>query len=97
MPVPLDSVLVAAAKAAGLLLPSAVGLTLGHAVFIRRSHAGKRRLLRHELRHVAQNEAAGSIDAFLEQYLEQVVRYGYADAPLEIDAHSFELGRPTSL
>ena len=82
--------LAAAAKEAGLLGPGALGLTLGHAVFILRPYAGERHLLRHELRHVAQTERAGGLAAFLSLYLEQVARLGYAQAPLEIDARQHE-------
>ncbi len=90
LPTPSDPRLVIVAESSGLLLSGALGLTLGHTVFIRRTHAGQRRLLRHELRHVAQHEVAGSVEGFLTEYLEQVVRHGYANAPQEIDARRFE-------
>ncbi|HEY0858196.1 MAG TPA: hypothetical protein VGE16_14115 [Albitalea sp.] len=61
------------------------GLTLGHGIFMRRG-AATLRLLAHECRHVAQFEAAGSLRAFLADYLRQVSRHGYADAPYEVDA-----------
>lgn len=93
MPVPRDPRLAAAAELAGLFLANAKGLTLGYAVFIRDRHAGDRRLLRHELRHVAQHEAAGSMDAFLAKYLDQVIRHGYEKAPLEVDARDHEAQR----
>lgn len=61
------------------------GLTLGHGIFMRRN-AATLRLLAHECRHVAQFEAAGSLRAFLADYLRQVSRHGYVDAPFEVDA-----------
>jgi hypothetical protein len=61
------------------------GVTLGHGIFMRRD-AATLRLLAHECRHVAQFEAAGSLRAFLADYLRQVSRHGYADAPYEVDA-----------
>ena len=79
-----------AAREIGFLGPDTLGLTLGYGIFIKRTHAGRRWLLRHELRHVAQCEAAGGIEAFLEAYLNQVVRLGYANAPLEADARQHE-------
>lgn len=90
MPLISNATLRDAARAADLLGPDTIGLTLGHAVFILRSHAGKRRLLRHELRHVAQQEETGDMQRWLRTYLEQVIRLGYAQAPLEIDARQFE-------
>jgi ADP-ribose pyrophosphatase YjhB (NUDIX family) len=61
------------------------GLTLGHGIFLRR-HAATLRLLAHECRHVQQVEAAGSLMRFLADYLRQVARHGYEQAPFEIDA-----------
>jgi hypothetical protein len=48
-------------------------------------------LLSHECRHVYQYEAAGSIAAFLPVYIEQIVEFGYDDAPFEQDARHHEL------
>jgi hypothetical protein len=79
----------------GLLGPTMAGLTLGHTIFV--DAPPSVRLLSHELRHVAQYEAAGSIGAFLQAYLTQIMHFGYADAPYEVDARSHEIheGRPT--
>jgi hypothetical protein len=73
--------------AAGLGLPAAAvdGLTLGHTIFIR-SDAMTPQLLAHECRHVHQCELAGSLRAFLADYLREVADFGYANAPLEADA-----------
>jgi hypothetical protein len=90
LPAPEEPVLRAAAVQAGLVGPGMAGLTLGHAIFIRRGHKDAR-LLSHELRHVHQYEQHGSIAAFLAVYLPQVVACGYAAAPLEIDARAHEV------
>jgi len=90
LPTPEEPVLRAAAVQAGLIGPGMAGLTLGHAIFIRRGHKDAR-LLSHELRHVHQYEQHGSIAAFLAVYLPQVVACGYAAAPLEIDARAHEV------
>jgi hypothetical protein len=90
LPVPEDSALRAAAEQAGLIGPDMIGLTLGHAVFVRRGHK-TRRLLSHEFRHVHQYEQHGSIAAFLPVYLSQIVEVGYADSPFERDARAHEL------
>jgi hypothetical protein len=91
LPVPDDPALLEAATQTGLLAPNSTGLTLGHAIFIRRGHEADPRLLRHELRHVAQVEFAGSLAEFLREYLRQIVAYGYRDAPWEVEARAHEL------
>ena len=90
MPLPDDASLRAAALQAGLLAPGTLGLTLGYAVFVRRGHETRVRLLSHEFRHVHQYERAGSIASFLPTYLEEIVAHGYAHAPSEIDARAHE-------
>jgi hypothetical protein len=90
VPQPSHSALVVAATEIRFLGPETIGLTLGYGIFIRRTHAGLRWLLRHELRHVAQCEQAGGLNGFLTDYLGQVARLGYDHAPLEVDARSCE-------
>jgi hypothetical protein len=89
LPMPLDPDLRAAALQTGLLGPGMVGLTLGHGIFVVTGHETPR-LISHECRHVHQYEAAGSIAAFLPEYLEQVARVGYQNAAFEIDARTWE-------
>ncbi len=89
LPFPADEELRFAATQAGLLGPDMTGLTLGYAVFVRAGHVSSR-LLSHEFRHVYQYETAGSIAAFLPLYLEQIVVYGYEQAPFEVDARANE-------
>ncbi|AVP99218.1 hypothetical protein C7S18_19530 [Ahniella affigens] len=89
MPAPTDAILREAASKLGMLGPGTAGLTLGYGVWVA---CGQRsmRLLSHEFRHVFQYEAAGGIAAFMPIYLDQVVRHGYWDAPLERDARAHE-------
>jgi hypothetical protein len=89
-PLPADVSLCEAALQSGLLGPGTIGLTLGYAVLVCRGHEFKPRLLSHEFRHVYQYEAAGSIAAFLPVYLQQIVAFGYVDAPFEADARAHE-------
>jgi hypothetical protein len=91
LPLPEEANLKAAALQTGLLGPGMVGLTLGHSIFICRGHQ-TRRLLSHELRHVHQYEAHGSITEFLPVYLQQIAEVGYENAPFEIDARAHEAG-----
>lgn len=89
LPLPEDPTLRAAALQTGLLGPGMVGLTLGYSVLVCSGHETVR-LLSHEFRHVHQYEKWGSIAAFLPVYLQQIVEFGYASAPLEIDAQAHE-------
>lgn len=90
LPLPNDLQLQQAALATGLLGTSMAGLTLGYAIFICETH-NTIRLLSHECRHVYQYEQSGSIAAFLPIYLQQIVNFGYMNAPFEIDARNHEL------
>lgn len=89
LPYPADPELDAAARETGLLGPGMIGLTLGHAVFVLPGNRTTR-LMSHECRHVYQYEQAGSIAAFLPRYLEQILAFGYEQAPLEADARAHE-------
>jgi hypothetical protein len=90
IPVPEDPDLREAALATGMLGPNTVGLTLGYGIYIVQGH-GTNRLVSHECRHVYQYERAGSIKAFLPQYLGQIAEFGYEAAPFEADARAHEL------
>ena len=80
----------AAALRVGLFGPGMNGLTLGHAVILRRGHHFDGALLAHEFRHVAQYEAAGSIASFLSKHLMDLATFGYLDSPFEVDARAHE-------
>ena len=89
MPRPTVGELAALAVQLDFLGPGTQGLALHSTVFVHERHFSCR-LLAHELRHVHQYEVAGSIDAYIPQYLAQVARVGYRDAPFEVDARAFE-------
>ena len=91
LPQPPEPELQTAAREAGILGPDTDGMTFGHGIYIRAGKA-RDRLLSHELRHVHQYETAGSIQAFLEQYLLQIATEGYERAPFEVDARRHERG-----
>ena len=90
LPLPADPMLRQAAFQTGLLGPNMIGLTLGHGIYICNGHKSVA-LLSHEFRHVYQYEQAGSIAAYLPDYLLQIVKYGYSSAPYEIDARTHEI------
>src|SRR5262249_34692343 len=86
IPRPEDPALQSACARLELLGPDTAGLTLGYGIYIRRSLGADRGLLPHALPHVAQYERDPTIDAYLEGCLRELVRYGYALAPFEVDA-----------
>lgn len=88
IPTPGDPLLASACERTGFLGPQTIGLTLFQGIYLRKDARHRRRLLAHELRHVHQHEERGSIASFLNDYLQQVLEYGYDDAPLEVDART---------
>jgi hypothetical protein len=93
MPAPADPELRAIASQTGLIGPHTGGITMGHGIYLLNGQVSNR-LVSHELRHVHQYEAAGSIATFLRTYLEQIATVGYARAPLELDATQHERDAP---
>jgi hypothetical protein len=90
MPTPGDVMLARAAASIGFLGETTAGLALGHSILIRRGRLS-RQVLSHECRHAAQCEAAGSLPAFLNAYLRELVKVGYEDCSFEVDARRHEL------
>jgi hypothetical protein len=90
LPLPDDPELRDAALQTGLLGPGMVGLTLGHGIYVCDGHISNR-LISHECRHVYQYETAGSIRDYLPLYLQQIVTFGYHEAPFEADARAHEI------
>ena len=97
IPLPDDPALQGAALSVGLSQSDAAGMTLGHAVFLRRGYESDVRVISHELRHVAQYEACGGIAGFLAVHLADLVAFGYEDSPFEVDARAHEVAaRPVA-
>jgi hypothetical protein len=92
MPLPDEPLLRAAAQQVGLADSNVTGLTIGHAIFVKRGRERDPRLLSHELRHVAQYEQAGGIAGFLAKHLVDLAMNGYEDSPYEVDARAHEKG-----
>ena len=90
LPLPTDPLLLQVALHTGLLGPNMVGLTLGYGIYICHGQ-NSARLISHECRHVYQYEQAGSIAEYLPQYLQQIVSFGYTNAPYEVDARAHEV------
>ena len=86
IPVPSDPVLQSACEQLQFLGPNTQGLTLGPGIFVKKGFEAGRGLIAHELRHVAQYEEYSSIGDYLSVYIPELIRFGYAAAPLERDA-----------
>jgi len=90
VPLPENPTLRMAAEMTGLISPLTAGLTLRYGIFIQSDSWGERRLVVHELAHVAQYERLGGIRPFLERYLFECITIGYPEAPLEQEAKHVE-------
>ena len=88
-PLPDDPMLRYVALQTGLLGPDMAGVTFGHGIYACTDHVTNR-LLAYECRHVFQYESAGSISAFLPEYLQKIVEFGYFECPFEVDARQYE-------
>lgn len=86
IPFPDDPMLATLCERYGFLGETTLGLTLGHVIFLTPQVAGNAEILAHECCHVAQVERFGSIRAFVRQYIGELIQYGYAFAPLELEA-----------
>lgn len=90
VPIMDDSVIRSLAKSVGMMNGTTTGMTFGHSIYIARGFESTR-LYSHEFRHVYQYETFGSLEAFMDEYLHQVLTFGYTRAPLELDAKEFEV------
>lgn len=90
IPIPENEKLSEAATQIGFLSEEMQGLTLSHSIYVRKGY-NTNQLLSHELRHVYQYEAFGSLPEFLVEYLKQIVLVGYENSLLEQDARKHEI------
>jgi hypothetical protein len=87
---PRDRAFVALARRLGIDLDAGLlGRTSGHGVQLRHGSARSRRLLAHELTHVAQYERMGTA-ALLRQYFVELLVVGYERSPIEAEARANE-------
>ena len=70
---------------------STLGITLHYGILVRCDWESDRRLLVHELAHVAQYERFGGVTPFLLQYFRECIRDGYPFSALEREATSIAL------
>jgi hypothetical protein len=69
VPPPGDSDLAAAARQAQIITDASLAVTVGHGILMRADRWQDRELMLHQLVHVAQFERCGSLEVFVEQYL----------------------------
>jgi hypothetical protein len=69
----------------GLITSRTVAITFGFGIFVRTEQSNDRETLVHECVHVAQYEKLG-MDDFLMQYVVQIFKNGYDNAPMEREA-----------
>jgi hypothetical protein len=74
----------------GIVSSQTTGMALRYGIYIREDHWGDRRLLVHELAHVAQYERMGGFRRFLTQYLQECTNPGYPFGELELEAKRAE-------
>lgn len=86
VPFPEDPRLADLCNRYGFLGSQTLGLTLGHVIFLTDAAAGSTEIFAHECCHVAQVERLGSTEAFVRAYITELMEYGYAFAPLELEA-----------
>lgn len=65
------------------------GVTLPWAIYLLPEHTDNQTLIRHERKHAEQIERMGVV-RFYATYAWQVLRHGYRNAPLEIEAREAE-------
>jgi hypothetical protein len=87
---PTNRILRALGTKLGFVSSQTIGMTLRYGIFIQSDHWGDRRLLMHELAHVAQYERFGGFRRFLFQYLEECINPGYPLGDLELEAKRAE-------
>jgi hypothetical protein len=89
IPLPDSPLLVKGLEQIGLLNNDTVGLTLGHGIYINKTHWDRREVLVHEFAHVMQFERLG-FRQFLLQYITECLSYGYPFGDLETEARKIE-------
>ena len=87
---PLNWLLRRVGEKLGVVSAHTIGMTLRYGIYIREDHWGDRRLLLHELVHIAQYERLGGFRAFLAQYLQECISPGYPLGDLEQEAKRAE-------
>ena len=86
IPLPDDPELKSANQLLKLITPETNGLTCRYGIFIRKDIWNHRATVAHELVHVLQYERFGSIQEFLNRYIQECIYPGYPNGLLEREA-----------
>ncbi|WP_038176231.1 hypothetical protein [Vibrio pacinii] len=86
LPLPENKSLLFQMQRLGLDSPYFTGTTFGYGIWISNKAKGDKQLIAHELIHVKQIEELG-LEEFTKKYLLQLAIFGYAEAPIEIEAY----------
>ncbi len=86
LPLPENKSLLFQMQRLSLDSPYFTGTTFGYGIWISNKMKGDKLLIAHELIHVKQMEALG-LEEFTKKYLLQLAIFGYAEAPIEIEAY----------
>ncbi|WP_374513536.1 hypothetical protein [Niveibacterium sp.] len=95
-PMPEDPRLINVARELGLIFGTdeEAGRTQGYAILVKPGFAESRRVISHELVHVAQYERLGGVTPYARQYLIEMLALGYGRAPLEQEAYARQITTP---
>ncbi len=95
-PMPEDPLLINVARELGLIFGTdeEAGRTQGYAILVKPGFAESRRVISHELVHVAQYERLGGVTPYARQYLIEMLALGYGRAPLEQEAYARQITTP---
>ena len=85
VPLPQDPQITLVAHKSGLSLDNVGGITFGYGIILLKSRKDDDHILCHELTHVKQYENLG-FKEFLNQYVNECLKNGYLDSPLEKEA-----------
>jgi hypothetical protein len=71
-----------------LIRPNTVAMTFGYGIYLLRKHQEDRAAMVHHFVHVAQMEKLGGVKEYIDRYIRNCISFGYANAPLEIQARA---------
>ena len=86
VPGPINPLLQKVGRLSGLLSGHTAGMSLRYGILIRKDCYPNPALVAHECVHTGQYERLGGFRGFLRQYLDECIRMGYPNSPLEQEA-----------
>jgi len=65
------------------------GLAINRGILIKKECMNDKATLIHELVHIKQYQDCGGLVKFLKRYINEMIKYGYWQSPLEIEARTY--------